>query len=447
MVEPRIIERPDHCVSRELLDEDVIRVLYRLKNNGYQAYVVGGAVRDILRGEHPKDFDVATDATPSQLKKLFRNSRIVGRRFRLVHVIFGKHMVEVATLRQAVEVDESEEDLYIEDDNHWGDVESDAFRRDFTINALFYNIEDFSLIDYVGGVDDIEKKIVRCIGDPKVRFGEDPVRMLRAIKFAARFGFEFEPATAEAIDMMPDEIHKASRFRVTEEIFRILTQKNRERGFELLAEYGFLDELYPHWLEVIGDDGIDQVADVLGRIDAEANEGRFLPLEVIASVLFVPMLGTVDVENDRYHDRAAEIASEVRQLATIMDLPKRLVTTVLTLLRGQLYLLFYAHKPRQLNRFVRAPEFDWVWRLHDLAFGDVEELHGIQERWLHAREQLPQAINGWVDKPDRRDVFSFRGKTGGGRRDEGEVASVVPGRGDGSGGGKRRRGGRRRRRR
>nr|MDA3963184.1 polynucleotide adenylyltransferase PcnB [Planctomycetota bacterium] len=308
MVEPLIIPRPKHNVSRDLIDPEILKVLYRLKQHDHDAYVVGGAIRDILRGEHPKDFDIATDATPSELRKIFRNSRIVGRRFRLVHVVFGSTAVEVATLRRAVEFDpDQDEDLYIEDDNAWGDVESDAFRRDFTINALFYDIRDFAVIDYCGGVEDLKKGLIRSIGDPWTRLREDPVRMLRAIKFAARFGFTIEADTDAAMRELPDEIHNASRFRVTEEIFRILTQRNRDRGFALLREYGFLQALYPEWLHDCGEDGLDQVQDFFERVEEEAREGRFLPVELVAAGMFLPLLGTVDVAGDSYGNCSAAL--------------------------------------------------------------------------------------------------------------------------------------------
>jgi len=453
MVEPHIIPRSEHCVSRNHIDGEVLKVLYRLKKLGHEAYVVGGAIRDMLRGKLPKDFDVATDATPSQLRKIFRNSRVVGRRFKLVHVIFGGHMVEVATLRRAVGDDpddedyEDEDDLYIEDDNLWGDVESDAFRRDFTINALFYDITDFSIIDYVGGVDDLRDGLIRSIGDPWTRLREDPVRMLRAIKFAARFGYAIEPETDAAMHELPEEIHNASRFRVTEESFRIITQRHRDRGFAMLDEYGFLEALFPGWLKLAGTEGVEQVCHYLQRVDQEAENGRHLPVEMAAAGMFLPLLRVVDVEAMPYHERAAELAQEIRQLAIEMDLPKKLTAAVVTLLRGQLYLLYYAGREKQMRRFVRSHEFDWIWRLHDLAFGEIEELHPLQEAWLLQRERLPEAIDGWADGPDKRDIFSFRGKSGGGRRGEGEQVSVVEGKGGGGGGRRRRRSRSRRRKR
>ncbi len=432
----RVIARPDHTISRKDIDQDALRILYRLKKHGYEAYIVGGAVRDILRGEHPKDFDIATDASPWELKELFHNSRMVGRRFRIVHVYFGNKNIEVATLRRQVPTDTSDDDLYVEEDNAWGDVESDSFRRDFTINALFYDINDFSLIDYTGGVDDIEHKIIRSIGDPGVRFQEDPVRMLRAIKFAARFDFEIEEATRTAIKEHHADILKASTPRVTEELFRIIGQLHGDVGIKLLHEFGFIDVLWGEWLEVIGEDGFEQVLDFFARIQKEADEGRFYPLEFVAAGLFVPLLGTIDPLDNQYQKHASHLATEIRALGDVMDLPKRMTAAMMSLLRGQLYLLYFPHRKKNVQRFVNNPDFDWIWSYHDLAFGEVTELHSIQEVWLRAAENRTSVQAGWLDSRDSRDVFSFRGKTGGGRYRPDEERSII----------NKRRGGRRRRR-
>jgi len=418
---PRYIRREDHSISRKDIDRDSLRVLYGLKDAGYDAYLVGGAVRDLLMGRRPKDFDVATDARPRDLRRLFRNSREVGRRFRLVHVFFGPKNVEVATLRSAAEAADSNSagDLYVDDDNQWGDLKSDAFRRDFTVNALFYDIRDFSVIDYCGGVEDIQAKLIRCIGDPQVRFREDPVRMLRAIKFAARFGFTFEPETDRALRELQGEILKASRFRVTEEIFRILTQPNRANGLRMLGEFGFMGVLYPEWSIAVGEDGFDQVVDYFVAVDAAADEERYFPLEVLTAGLFVPLLDSVDLGRDQFHQVAARVTQEVRQLGQRMDLPKRLVNSAVEIMRGQLYLLFFAHLNKRVKRYVSAPFFDLVWCVHELAFGRMPELDEMREAWMTARRTLRTPIGGTVDTPDKRDIFSFRGKTGGGRHAQG----------------------------
>ncbi len=413
-MEPLIIRREDHPISRKDIDPDTVRVLYKLKDAGYEAYLVGGAVRDLMLGRRPKDFDLATSARPNDLRRLFRNSRIVGRRFRIVHVFFGSKNVEVATLRSMVEPSGGS-DLYIEEDNEWGDLESDSFRRDFTVNALYYDIRDFAVIDYTGGVRDLHDHLIRCIGDPRVRFQEDPVRMLRAIKFAARFGYTIEPETDAAMRALPAEILKASRFRVTEEIFRILLQPNRDVGLRLLKQYGILAQVYPDWLKAIGEEGFAQVLDFFAAAERAAADDRYYPIEVLATGLFIPLLDSVDLELDHFHRVAARVTSEVASLARQMDLPRRLTAAAVDMLRGQLYMLFFHHRPKRVKRYVAYPGFDLVWRVHELAFGHLEELRDIQEIWLSAREALRRPIGGVVEAPDKRDIFSFRGKTGGGR--------------------------------
>src|SRR5256712_1410577 len=224
MVEPRIVPRQEHTISRRDIDPDALRVLYRLRQYDYTAYLVGGSVRDLLLGRRPKDFDIGTSAHPYQVKKLFRNCWIIGRRFRLAHVKFGQKVIEVATFRRQVEAGEEvvadgvpapdpttpEGAHLIHHDNTFGTPEEDAFRRDFTINALFYDIGTFSVIDYVDGLADLRNGVVRSIGDPDVRLREDPVRMIRASALAARLDFTLEPMLLNAIRTHRHEISKAS---------------------------------------------------------------------------------------------------------------------------------------------------------------------------------------------------------------------------------------------
>src|SRR5580704_3507425 len=212
MIEPRIVPREEHPISRRDIDPDALKVLYRLRQGDYTAYLVGGGVRDLLLGRHPKDFDIGTSAHPYQVKKLFRNCWIIGRRFRLAHVKFGSKVIEVATFRRQVAPGEEvvqdgvpapdpstpEGEHLIHHDNTFGSPEEDAFRRDFTINALFYDIATFSIIDYVSGLDDLHARVVRSIGDPDVRLREDPVRMLRAVALSARLDFSIDPQLLES---------------------------------------------------------------------------------------------------------------------------------------------------------------------------------------------------------------------------------------------------------
>src|SRR5246127_830774 len=230
-VVPRVIPRASHPISRAQIDSDALKVLYRLHQHEHTAYLVGGSVRDLLLGRVPKDFDVGTSAHPYQVKKLFRNCWIIGRRFRLAHVRFGPKVIEVATFRRQVQPGEEiaqdgvpvpdpstpEGQHLLHHDNTFGSPEEDAFRRDFTINALFYDIATFSVIDYVGGLEDLRAGIVRSIGDPDVRLNEDPVRMLRAIAIAARLDFTIEPSLLAAIRTHRREISKSSMARLLEE--------------------------------------------------------------------------------------------------------------------------------------------------------------------------------------------------------------------------------------
>ena len=217
---PIILPRAEHHISRKQFDDMTLKVLYRLRGQNFKAYLVGGCVRDLLLNRVPKDFDVATDATPSQVKKLFRNCFLVGRRFRLAHIRFGNEVVEVATFRRHAHADDLPEDPADHHhfrENVFGTPEEDASRRDFTINALFYDIDSFAIIDYVGGLRDLAERRIRMIGDPLVRFQEDPVRMLRALEFAARLDFTVDPATYNGILHCAPLIASAAPARVREE--------------------------------------------------------------------------------------------------------------------------------------------------------------------------------------------------------------------------------------
>ena len=257
MVEPTIIPRAEHPISRSDIDPDALKVLHRLRMGEHVAYLVGGSVRDLLLGRRPKDFDIGTSAHPYEVKKLFRNCWIIGRRFRLAHIRFGTKVIEVATFRrQLVPGEEIVQDgvpapdpttpkgvELIHHDNTFGTPEEDAFRRDFTINALFYDIATFSIIDYVGGLADLRASIVRAIGDPDVRLREDPVRMLRAVALAARLNFTIDPPVLEGIRAHRHEIGKSSPPRLLEEYYKILRAGAAEATFRKLAELGLLEPI------------------------------------------------------------------------------------------------------------------------------------------------------------------------------------------------------------
>src|SRR5512139_250174 len=245
MVEPIVVPRSEHSISRRQIDPDALRVLYRLKDAGHIACLVGGSVRDLLLGRRPKDFDIGTSAHPYEVKRLFRNCWIIGRRFRLAHVKFGQKIVEVATFRRQVSAAEDAPDFLIHRDNTFGTPEEDAFRRDFTINALFYDIATFAVIDYVGGLADLRAGLVRTIGDPDVRFREDPVRMLRAVALASRLLFTIDPPTDQAIRRHRLEIGRSAPARLLEEYYKILRAGASESTFRRLIEVGLLENISP----------------------------------------------------------------------------------------------------------------------------------------------------------------------------------------------------------
>ncbi len=311
--EGNVIDRGDHSISRRSIPENVLKVLYRLHRSGYRAYLCGGSVRDLLMERTPKDFDVVTDAHPGDVRRLFRNSRIIGRRFRLVHIIFQDQVVEVATFRRepdravpvpSAEDVETEEDFLITDDNTFGSPLQDARRRDFTINAMFYNIADFSVIDYVGGLEDIAQGRVRVIGDPDLRFREDPVRMMRAIEFASRLGFEIEAETYDGILRHRNEILKASAPRVSEEILELLRRGWSRGAVRLMVDTGLLVPLLPEIYNAIKGDRAPYFWKMLEVLDRTVQAGRKISDAVLLSVLVLPwVVGEIEREETKRHGR------------------------------------------------------------------------------------------------------------------------------------------------
>ena len=245
----RVIPRDAHGISRKHISPNALRVLYRLREGGHHAYLVGGAVRDLLVGIVPKDFDVATDATPEQVKALFRNCRLIGRRFRLAHVVFGREIIEVATFRANVDDGSGDRQLHeggrLLRDNVYGSIEDDAVRRDFTANALYYAIEDFSVRDYVGGYQDAVDRVLRLIGDPATRYREDPVRMLRAVRLAAKLGFAIDPGTAAPLPELAPLLREAAPARLFEECLKLFLSGHAVASFEGLERHGLLAVLLP----------------------------------------------------------------------------------------------------------------------------------------------------------------------------------------------------------
>ncbi len=319
--------RHDVVLEEARIDPDVQKVVRRLVRAGYEAYLVGGCVRDLLLGRKPKDFDVATSALPEQVRELFRNSRIIGRRFRLVHVLFhGGKVIEVATFRRSPkEEGDDGGDLLIRSDNVFGDAHEDALRRDFTINALFYDVEARQILDWVGGMSDVGRRVVHTIGDPETRFREDPVRILRALKFAGRLDLAITPDVYDAIVYCREALAQAARPRLSEEILRLMRGGQARRTIYLAWETGVLDVLLPELSALLYDDGSDdgpgpRVWRLLAHIDARSAADA--PLDDIAlwALLLLEPLREV---SDGVEDRSGAIAEFLEPLIDRLAISRR----------------------------------------------------------------------------------------------------------------------------
>jgi poly(A) polymerase len=338
---PTIVPRAEHGISRSNISENALKVLYRLKNAGFAAFIVGGGVRDLLLGQHPKDFDVVTDAHPDEIKHLFRNARLIGRRFRLAHVRFGRDIVEVATFRAAAN-DESEapadarahsDSGRILRDNVYGTIEEDIWRRDFTVNALYYNIADFSVWDFTTGFEDIRTRTLRLIGDPERRYREDPVRMLRAIRFAAKLGFRMAPDTAEPILALGSHLRDVPAARLFDEVLKLFQSGQGVRSFELLEQHELLGYLFPSTAAVLaGEHGAHARALIragLANTDRRVAEDKPITPTFLYAVLLWPAIKTLTEQllpqpGGNEHDAMSEACHRiVAEQVVRTSLPKR----------------------------------------------------------------------------------------------------------------------------
>jgi poly(A) polymerase len=333
-VELRVIPREEHGISRKDISPNALRVLYRLKEAGFGAFLVGGAVRDLLLGGHPKDFDVATDATPEQVKHLFRNCRLIGRRFRLAHVLFGSEIIEVATFRAMGDDGSGDRHLVegrIVRDNVYGTIEDDAVRRDFTANALYYAIEDFSVRDYVGGYDDVRHRVLRLIGDVERRYREDPVRMLRAVRLAAKLGFRIEDEAWAAIARLAPLIAEAAPARLFDELLKLFMSGHAHESFRWLEASGLLHALMPATAAAIDRHGGSMTPLLEGALrstDQRVLEDKSVtPAFLLAALLWPAARAEYERERALGHDpqlawmRAS--ARVVREQAARIAMPKR----------------------------------------------------------------------------------------------------------------------------
>ncbi|MGE5814984.1 MAG: polynucleotide adenylyltransferase PcnB [Acidobacteriota bacterium] len=396
MVEPLIVPRSEHTLSRRDIDPDALKVLYRLRQHKHVAYLVGGSVRDLLLGKHPKDYDVGTSAHPYEVKRLFRNCWIIGRRFRLAHVRFPPNkIIEVATFRKKAEPGEmpmpdaiavtGTEHRLVHRDNTFGTPEEDAFRRDFTINALFYDIDTFSIIDYVGGLEDLRGRVLRSIGNPSERFLEDPVRMLRAVVLAERLDFTIEESALEAIDRHGAEITKASPSRMLDEYFKILRSGSSERIFRRLADVGLLQHISPELVNP--PDGVWQSLEALDEYRSRFTAAPdTLTNPILVGSLLVP-LGMM-VRRRRRHDEQEEPPVHEPAKRRRPPKPPRMSLGVLPIARGDVEHL--RHILTLQSRLADLPSSPRVQRsiMHRPTFAEAMT-------WMDIHGTYPEAVQHW----------------------------------------------------
>jgi poly(A) polymerase len=406
MPDPVIVPRSDHPISRQQIDADALKVLYRLRQFDHIAYLVGGSVRDLLLGRTPKDFDIGTSAHPYQVKRLFRNCWIIGRRFRLAHVKFGTKVIEVATFRRQIPAGTEEEpaavapvpapmgssiddpDLLIHHDNTFGTPEQDAFRRDFTLNALFYDIETRSIIDYVGGLEDIRAGIIRCIGDPEERFQEDPVRMLRAVALAARLDFKIDEPILQAVNRYHGELARSAPARLMEEIYKVLRAGAAEKTFHMLVETGLLAALAPEVPGRITDTFWQSLAAIDRYRRAFKRNPESLGNAILLGSLLIP-LGLLD----QHHGRTKELGARFG----ILPIARRDVEFLRQILALQRHMRDPNASPRHKRGIMHRTAFPaaLMWL----------ELHGnnapLVESWraLLAEAPTPDSPGGPDDLP------------------------------------------------
>ncbi|MDY0887769.1 polynucleotide adenylyltransferase PcnB [Kosakonia sp. CFBP8986] len=409
-----VIPREQHAISRKDISENALKVLYRLNKAGYEAYLVGGGVRDLLLGKKPKDFDVTTNATPDQVRKLFRNCRLVGRRFRLAHVMFGPEIIEVATFRG--HHDDQQTDRTISQrgqngmllrDNIFGSIEEDAQRRDFTINSLYYSVADFTVRDYVGGMRDLQEGTIRLIGNPETRYREDPVRMLRAVRFAAKLGMQISEETAEPIPRLATLINDVPPARLFEESLKLLQAGYGYETYQLLREYGLFQPLFPIITRCFtehGDSPMERIiAQVLKNTDNRIhNDMRVNPAFLFAAMFWYPLLENAQRITQEgglaYYDAFALAMNDVLDEACrSLAIPKRITTLVRDI--WQLQLRMSRRQGKRAWKLMEHPKFRASYDLLALR-AEAEnnaELQRLTKWWGEFQVSAPPAQKHMLD--------------------------------------------------
>jgi poly(A) polymerase len=400
---PRIVAREGHGISRKDISPNALRVLYRLREGGFAGYLVGGAVRDLLIGGHPKDFDVATDATPEQVRALFRNCRLIGRRFRLAHVVYGREIIEVATFRSNEDDGSGSREMgdegRIHRDNVYGTIEDDAVRRDFTANALYYTIDDFSVRDYVGGFEDVQARVLRLIGDPESRYREDPVRMLRAVRLAAKLDFSIDPASAEPIPRLATLLSGAAPARLFDECLKLFLAGHAEKSFLGLERHGLLPALFPETAKALATNRSGALRatllQALRNTDARvAAEQPVTPAFLFAALLWpayvreLAVLQKNGVDANSAQQRAADRVT--LHQAERIALPRRF-----SLPMQEIWLLqprFTQRLRKRVFRLLAHPRFRAAFDFLELRVHGNPEIAADVEFWREAQASTPEHL-------------------------------------------------------
>ncbi|GLQ45423.1 poly(A) polymerase I [Dyella lipolytica] len=394
----RIIPREQHTISRKNISKAALRVLYRLNEAGYNAYLVGGAVRDLLLGGHPKDFDVATNATPDEVKKLFRNCRLIGRRFRLAHVVYGDEIIEVATFRGTGE-EEGDGDRHVVDgrivrDNVWGTIEEDALRRDFRVNAMYYDVSDFSVRDYVGGVQDLHDRVLRLIGDPVTRYREDPVRMLRAARLAAKLDFRIDPAGVAPFAELGPLLSGVAPARLFDESLKMFLTGHGLKSFRMLEQCGLLKFIFPATARALkrGDKALRSLIERgLENTDARVSEGKSVtPAFLFAVLLWGEVRDLAHTwttqgkdANESWARAATHVVAEQCQRVAI---PRRFTITMEEI--WSLQPRFEQIQRKKVFRLLTHPRFRAAFDFLLLRAAESPAMGELGQWWEHA-QQLP----------------------------------------------------------
>ncbi|HLB56185.1 MAG TPA: polynucleotide adenylyltransferase PcnB [Coxiellaceae bacterium] len=361
-----VIMRPDHIISRDKISQNALRVMYRLKEAGYQAFLVGGGVRDLLLNRTPKDFDVATDAHPEAVRTLFRNSRIIGRRFRLVHVFYDGEIIEVSTFRanvlESARSLEQKTQIHAETgmihrDNTYGTVEEDAWRRDFTVNALYYNIADFSVVDYTHGMHDLKQKLIRIIGDPTQRFHEDPVRLLRAIRFCAKLNFELETETETAVKTLSHLLQHVPTSRLYDENLKLFFEGNAWATYQKLVQYRYMHALFPQTMHALQSEKKSHAKLIelaMKATDARLKTGDSVNPAFLLAILLWPELqeqvSTIQNKKVKFYLRLHQfIIDIIHAQVEAMMIPKRLQFVI-----QAIWVLQFQLEKRRPNRILNT---------------------------------------------------------------------------------------------